>query len=118
MLSELRKGLETAYIEGWRSGINKYFQARGMSGYVDKFELHMNPILTQMSTVAFEHRDAAVAQAQAIIDMLKNLGVTDAKDYKQAITEVLTESLPGTGSAVNAWNIDLTTPTEGEGNAF
>ena len=109
--------LETAYIEGWRSGLNKYFMARGMSGYVDQFELHMNPILTQMSTVAFEHRDAAVSQAQAIIDLLKNLGVTDANDYKQALTEILTESLPGTGTAVNSWDIDVTTP-EGEGDAF
>ena len=108
--------LETAYIEGWKSAFNKYFVARGFSGYVDQFELHMNPIVTQMSTVAFEHRDAAISQAQSIIEMLQKLGVTNASDYKKAIAEVLSESLPGMGSDANSWNIDLS--AGGEDNAF
>lgn len=100
--------LETAYIEGWRSAVNKYFKARNLSGYVDTFELHMNPIITQMSSVAFEHRDAALGQAQTFIDLLKNLGITNAENYKDGIIEVLTESLPGIGSSAKNWNIDVT----------
>ena len=99
--------IETAYKEGWRSALNKYFIEHNLSGFVDKFQLHMNPIITQMSTVSSERRDSAIAQANSIVDLLKGLGVQDAKVYKQAITEVLSESLPGTGSAVNGWDVNV-----------
>jgi len=99
--------LETAYIEGWRSAINKYFAARNLSGYIDTFELHMNPIITQMSSVAFDHRDAALSQAQLYIDLLKNLGVENADNYKEGIIELLTESLPGIGGAAKNWSLNL-----------
>ncbi len=110
--------IETAYIEGWTSGFNKYFEANKLSGYVDAFELHMNPIVTQMSTINFERRDSALSQAQAIVDLLKNVGVTNAKDYISAITEILSEAFPLTGSQVNQWKVDVTESNEGGGGGF
>ena len=108
--------IETAYINGWRSALNKYFTQHNLSGYVDKFELHMNPIITQMSTVNFERRDAAISQATAIVDLLDRLGVDATTEYKAALTEILTEVLPKVGSSVNSWNIDLS--AGGEEDAF
>lgn len=108
--------LETAYKEGWRKAINTYFVQHGLSGYVDNYQLNMNPIITQMSTVAFEKRDAAIGQAQTLVDLLKNLGVENADTYKNAITEILIDALPGTSSEVASWNVDLT--AGGEGNEF
>jgi len=104
--------IETGYKEGWRDGMNKYFVEHGLSGFVDKFELHMNPIITQMSTVSSERRDGAISQAASITDLLKNLGVADNKSYKEALTEVLSEALPATGAAVNNWPIDVSAETE------
>ena len=66
----------------------------------------MNPIITQMSTVSAERRDSALTQATTAVELLKSLGVEDANSYKQALTEILTESLPGIGSNVNSWSID------------
>lgn len=105
--------IETAYKEGWRSAMNKYFIEHGLSGMVDKFELHMNPIITQMSTVMSERRDGALGQASQIVDLLNTLGVDNDSDYKQALTEILSEVLPGTGASVNNWGIDMA-KAEGE----
>ena len=99
--------IETAYMEGWRSAINKYLVAHNLSGYVNEFDLHMNPIITQMSTVMSERRDSALSQATSLADLLKGLGVTDSSTYQKAITEVLTEVLPVTSADVNDWKIDL-----------
>lgn len=114
--------LENAYIEGWTDAINKYFIARNMSGFVNMFKLHMNPIITTQSTVQFEKRDSALSQAQALVDLLKNLGVTDKKDYQMALVEILSEVFPQIGADSIEWNIDVTEPAEGEGgmgpNAF
>ena len=99
--------IETAYKEGWRSAMNKYFIEHGFTGFIDKFELHMNPIITQMSTVNSERRDGAIGQATSMRDLLTGLGVTDEKPYKEALTEILSEVLPATGAAVNNWPIDL-----------
>lgn len=99
--------IETAYKEGWRSAMNKYFIEHSLSGMVDKFELHMNPIITQMSTVASERRDGALGQASQIVDLLSSLGVDDDSSYKEALAEILTEALPATGAAVHTWNMDL-----------
>ena len=107
--------IETAYKEGWRSGMNKYFIEHGMSGMIDKFELHMNPIITQMSTVMSERRDSAISQASSIVELLTSLGVEQASDYKQALTEVISEVLPATGASVNTWKIDMTNAEGGEG---
>lgn len=99
--------LETAYIAGWRSAINTYFTQRNMSGFVDKFELHMNPIVTEMSALQFDKRDSALSQAQVLTDILKSLGVDDRDDYRIALTEILSEVLPKTGAAVNGWKVDV-----------
>lgn len=98
--------LETAYMAGWKDAINKYFIARGMSGYVDQFELHMNPIITEMSTLQFDKRDSVLSQAQTLVTLLKEMGVDDKKDYREALIEILSDILPKTGAAVNSWDID------------
>ena len=105
--------LEIAYMEGWTDALNKYFIARNYSGFVNQFQLHMNPIITTQSTVQFEKRDSALNQATAIIAMLKDLGITDADQYKVPLTELLSESLPQTGAAVMDWKIDVEESVEG-----
>lgn len=107
--------LETAYLSGWRNGINKYFINKGMSGYVDKFRLHMNPILTEMSTVQFDKRDAAVAQAAALVDLFKGLKIEKKEEYITAIAECLTDAFPQTSASLNATHIDVTPSPEDEG---
>lgn len=107
--------IETAYKEGWRSAFNKYFDEHGYSGFKDTFELHMNPIITQMSTVNSERRDGTLSQADAIINLLKSLGITDDKVYKESLTEILTEALPRIGAAVNGWKMDLQSPENDQG---
>ena len=110
--------IENAYIVGWRRAFNQYFMRRNLSGYVDQFELHMNPIITQMSTVNAERRDSALNQAQSLVEVIKSCGVTNSAEYKTALTEVLSEAFPAVGAAVNSWNIDVTAATEDEGSAF
>lgn len=110
--------LKTAYIAGWTDAINKYFIARGMSGCVDKFELHMSEIVTTQSTITFEKRDAAISQAQQIVDLMKNCGIDNADDYKGVLTEILTEVLPQTGSKVNQWDVDIKPEGGDEGASF
>lgn len=99
--------LKTAYMAGWRSAINIYFQERGMSGMVDKFDLHMTEIVTTQSTITFEKRDSAISQAAAAIEVLKSLGVKDPDKYKDVLTEIFTEVLPSTGAEVQNWNVNL-----------
>lgn len=111
--------LENAYIAGWTDAINKYFIARNLSGFVNKFKLHMNPIITTQSTVQFEKRDAALSQAQVLVDLLKSVGVTNVDDYKTGLTEVLSEVFPQIGAGVVGWSIDVTESEEGgAGDAF
>lgn len=110
--------LKTAYIAGWTDALNKYFIARGMSGCVDKFELHMSEIVTTQSTITFEKRDAAISQAQQIVDLMKNCGIEKADDYKGVLTEILTEVLPQTGSKVNEWDLDIKPEGGDEGASF
>lgn len=104
--------LETAYMEGWTDALNKYFIARNYSGFVNQFQLHMNPIITTQSTVQFEKRDSAISQAASIVDLLKNLGVEDADIYKTPLTELLSEALPQTGADVVNWKIDMSESEE------
>lgn len=99
--------LQTAYISGWTSAMNKYFMARNMSGFVNQFKLEMNPIITQLSTVAAERRDSAIGQATQIADLLKNLGIDDKKRYMKALQEALKDVFPTMGSDIVNWNIDL-----------
>ena len=107
--------LETAYMNGWRDAINKYFIARNLTGFVDKFELHMNPIVTQLSTITGEKRDAALSQASAFIDTLKNLGVTQEAAYKSGLIELLKEEFPVISAELGDWNIDVTAETDNSG---
>lgn len=100
--------IETAYKNGWRDALNKYFLSRNMGGFVDQFVLNMNPIVTNMDQVLFEKRDAAIGQAQNLVTMMKELGVEDVSDYKSAIQEILTQAFPKTGSEVMDWDIDVT----------
>ena len=104
--------IETAYISGWRDAMNKYFVARNMSGFVDRFKLHMNPILTEMSTVQFDKRDAAVSQAAAIVDLFRSLNVEKKDSYITALAEILTEAFPQTSSVLNASQIDVLQQSE------
>ena len=106
--------LQNAYIQGWREAINTYFEQKQLSGFIDKFDLHMSPILTEMSSVQFEKRDAALGQASTIIDILKALGVTDKDNYKGAVTELLSDVLPTTSADVKSWKVDVKA-TENEG---
>lgn len=105
--------LKTAYMEGWRKAINLYFTERGMSGMVDKFDLHMTEIITTQSTITFEKRDSAMSQASSAIDMLKSLGVKDPDRYKDILTEIFTEVLPSTGSEVANWDVNIADSDEG-----
>lgn len=99
--------LQTAYISGWTDGMNKYFLAKGMSGFVNQFKLEMNPIITQMSTIASERRDSALSQASQVVDLLKSLGVESEISYEQAIQEILKEVLPTIGSNTFNWDLHL-----------
>lgn len=109
--------LETAYMEGWKDALNKYFAARHLSGFSERYELHMNPIITTQSTIQFERRDSAINQATSLVDLLKNLNVSNGRDYASAVNEVLIDALPKTGTDSLGWQIDVK-PEGGEANAF
>lgn len=99
--------LETAYKVGWTDGLNMYFSQHGMSGFCDKFELHMNPIITMQSTIQFEKRDAALSQASTLIDVLKSVGVTKDSVYLNSLIEILSEVFPQMGAEATNWNIHV-----------
>lgn len=109
--------LETAYMNGWRDAINKYFIARNFLGFVDKFELHMNPIITTLSTITDEKRDAALNQASTFIQTLKDLGVTKDAAYKSGLVELLQEEFPTISSGIMGWDMNLESEGE-EGGGF
>lgn len=104
--------LETAYMAGWKNAIDKYFTARNMSGFIGTYTLHMNPIITTQSTIQFEKRDAAIGQAQTLVDLLKTLGVDNNKQYLEALVEILSEVFPKMGADAVNWSIN---PNSGEG---
>jgi len=110
--------VETAYKNGWTDALNKYFISRNMSGFVDKFVLNMNPILTNMDQILFEKRDSAIGQAQSLVNLMKELGVKNADRYQQAVTEILTQAFPQTGAAVNSWKVDINTTSEEAGGGM
>lgn len=105
--------LETAYMAGWQSAIDTYFANKNLSGFIGTYELRMQPIITLQSTVQFDKRDSALSQATTLVDLLKNLNVTDKEDYLKSLTEVLAEVFPQIGSEVLGWKID---PAEGGTN--
>ena len=99
--------VENAYKNGWRNALNKYFMSRNMNGFVDKFVLNMNPILTNMDQILFEKRDSTINQATNLITLMKELGIQNNDDFKKAVTEILTQAFPQTGSSVNTWHVDV-----------
>lgn len=105
--------LMTAYISGWTQAFNIYFKQKGMSGFVDTFTLHMNPILTQQSTIISEKRDSAISQANQIVELLKSMGIDKAAVYRKALTEILSEVLPQTAADAITWRPNLK-ESEGE----
>ena len=105
--------LETAYMAGWRDAINKYFIERNMSGMVDQYNLRMQPIVTQLSTVVAEKRDAAIGQAAQVIDLLKSLGITDDEPYLKSLIEVLGEEFPEMSADAMGWDVNLEEGEEG-----
>lgn len=104
--------LEIGYMTGWKHAINYYFAERNLSGYINQYELHMNPIITEQTSLQNERRDSSLNQAQTLIDLMKSLGVSDPTNYKEAISEVLSESLPNTGSDVMEWTINASDSNE------
>ena len=99
--------LETAYMNGWKTAINTYFIRKNMSGMVDKFELHMQPIVTPLSEVVSTKRDSAVSQASQLVELLKSLGIKTAETYKSAIIEALSEEFPEISSEAMSWDVDM-----------
>ena len=110
--------LETAYKEGWRDALNKYFKARNMSSMVDGYVLNMQPIITALSTVMSDKRDAAVSQATSLVDLLTPLGVTEREPYLKALQESLKEEFPDFGSRIMSYKINVANEGEGEGGGF
>lgn len=99
--------LMTAYIAGWTHAFNTYFKQKNMSGFADTFTLHMNPIITQQSTIVSEKRDSAISQANQIVELLKNMGIVDNDVYQKALTEILSEVLPQTAADALSWRPNL-----------
>lgn len=103
-----------AYKAGWTKALNLYFTSRGLSSFVDKFELHMAPIITQQATIQFERRDAAIAQATSIVEMMRSLGIGDVSNYQEVLEEVLMEVFPKMGTDIVNWEMDpLASDAEG-----
>ena len=96
----------TAYKDGWTQALNMYFTQHSMSGYVDKFELHMNPIITTQSTIQFDKRDAALNQALSLVQLLKEAGVDERDAYGTGLIEILTEAFPTLGADVRSWHMN------------
>lgn len=110
--------LMTAYKSGWKHALNIYFKEHNMSGFIDRFELHMNPIVTTQSTVQFEKRDAALSQATTLLQLMKDAGVTDNKLCENALSEILTEVFPQTGGEVASWDVHLDEADGGGSSEF
>ena len=107
LYANILQRLMTAYISGWTEALNMYFRNRNMSGFVDKFTLHMNPVVTTQSTIQFEKRDSALNQAQTLVQMLKDAGITDSKTFRKGLVEILTEAFPQMGSDAAGWDINV-----------
>lgn len=99
--------LMTAYISGWTNALNTYFENKNMIGFIDKFELHMNPILTQQSTIEFDRRDSVLAQASTFVQLFKDSGITDNRELVQGLSEILSEVFPKLGSSAVNWDANI-----------
>jgi hypothetical protein len=89
-----------------------YFTQRNYSGFCDKFELHMSPIITTQSTIQFDKRDSTLSQAQQFIQLVNDAGVVGDEVKKQGLSEILTEAFPKMGSSATGW---VMTNSNGEG---
>ncbi len=107
--------LETAYKSGWTDAFNIFFRQHNLSHYVDKFELHMNPIITNQQTVMLDKRDSAISQMQQFIDILRGLGVEDADHLKRGLEEILVDAFPTISADVTDWNVDMSAGGESGG---
>ncbi len=107
LYANILERIKTAYKNGWTQALNIYFKEHNMSGFIDKFDLHMSPILTTQSTIEFEKRDAALNQASTLLQLMKDAGVTDSKTYLKAFTEILTEVFPQMGADAINWDIQI-----------
>lgn len=118
LYANILERLMTAYKNGWTQALNIYFKEHNMSGFIDKFELHMNPIVTTQSTVQFEKRDAAINQASTLLQLMKDAGVTDSKPILKAFTEILSEVFPQMGAEAVNWDINVNDSSGGDSNEF
>lgn len=107
LYANILERLMTSYKNGWTQALNTYFKEHNMSGFIDDFELHMNPIVTTQSTIQFEKRDAALNQANTLLQLMKDAGISDQKSYLKAFTEILTEVFPQMGADVVNWDINI-----------
>ena len=114
LYANILERIMTAYKEGWRDALNTYFKAQGNSGWVDKFELHMSPIITTQSTVQFDKRDAALNQGLSYVQLLQQCGITDPDTFKSGLEEILTEAFPKMGADTPNWDVDTTTGGTGD----
>lgn len=115
LYANILERLMTAYKNGWKDALNMYFIQHNMSGFVNKFELHMNPIVTTQSTIQFEKRDAAINQAMQLLQLMKDAGVKDGDQVLGALTEILAEVFPKTGADATNWDINLEESDNGGG---
>ena len=113
LYANILERLMTAYKNGWRKAINTYFSVRNLSGYVDQFDLHMNPIVTTQSTIQFDKRDAALNQAATLVQLLKDAGVIEDKPYIDALVEILAEVFPKMAADATNWNINVNEDVDG-----
>ena len=118
LYANILERLMTAYKNGWTQALNYYFREHNMSGYIDKFELHMNPIVTTQSTIQFEKRDSALNQATTLLQLMKDAGIKDSYSYQKAFTEILTEVFPQMGAEATNWEIDITNENGGGSGGF
>lgn len=100
--------LQTAYKNGWRDAINMYFIQRNLNGFVDKYTLHMSPIITTQSTIQFDKRDSTLSQANQFVQLLRDANVTSIDVIREGLSEILTESFPKMGAEATAWQIQET----------
>lgn len=98
--------LKQSYISGWTDAIDTYFKSRGMSNLIGTYRLCMVDVITGQSDIMFEKRDSAINQATAMIELLKSVGIKDESIYKQAVTEILSDSFPLTAASAMSWKLD------------
>ena len=98
--------LKQSYISGLTDAIDTYFKSRGMSNLIGTYRLCMVDVITGQSDIMFEKRDSAINQATAMIELLKSVGIKDESIYKQAVTEILSDSFPLTAASAMSWKLD------------